>query len=326
MSSVSFLTPQKGERFLWVRFGALGDALQSAADAFLVKKHFPGVSVSFLTAPMYRDIIAAQPYIDEVICGNKKTFSEFFETARLIKEKKFDWIGSTYQGGRMPLLSLLGGVKKRIGDSMYLQFLNSCNVYDWGKEHGFNFFDRSEPCIFAPSDSMEYAKGILYNLPGKKIFSVIGASLEAKILPAESWVKIILPLVDDGWSIVLNGHGEKEDNLAKQIIDGIGVKGANRVLNLVGKLNFTQMLGVALSCNIAVGNDSGPLHMAALGGIPAIGIFDYILTKEIGYSMPWFHSITAYNKPLGNLKNRHRSQLALAKIPPEIIVNKIREI
>jgi ADP-heptose:LPS heptosyltransferase len=173
---------------------------------------------------------------------------------------------------------------------------------------------------------MEYASKILYKLPGKRIFAVIGASLEAKILPAENWIKVLLPLLDDGWSIILNGHGEKEDNLASCIIDGIGVKNAERVLNLVGKLNFMQMLGVALSCDIAVGNDSGPLHIAALGGIPSIGISDYMLPKELGYLMPWFHPITAYNKPLGNLKNRHRSQSAIAKIPPEIIVNKIREL
>jgi ADP-heptose:LPS heptosyltransferase len=322
----NFLSPQKGERFLWVRFGALGDALQGAADAFLIKKNFPDVSISFLTMPIYRGIISAQPYIDEVICGNKRPFFKFLKTAFLLKEKKYDWIGSTYRGGRMPLLSLLGGVKKRIGDSRYFQFINNYNVYEWGKEHGFSFFDRSEPCIFATPESMEYAGKILNKLPGKRIFVVIGASLEAKILPAESWTKILLPLIEDGWSAVLNGYGEKEDNIAKSIIDGIGVKNEERVLNLVGELNFMQMSGVALSCNIAAGNDSGPLHIAALGGIPTIGISDYILPKEIGYSMPWFFPITAYDVPLGNLRNRHRSSSALAKIQPEIIVNKIREL
>jgi len=319
------LTPQKGERFLWVRFWALGDVLQGAADAFLVKKKFPDISVSFLTMPIYREIIASQPYIDEVICGNKRPLTEFFRTAYLMRKKKYDWIGSTYRGGRIPLLSLLGGVKNRIGDSRYFQFINDCNVYDWGKEHGFSIFERDEPCIFAAPDSMENASKILHDLRGKKIFAVIGASFEAKMLPAENWVKILLPLVNDGCSVVLNGYGEKEDKIAACIIDGIGIKNEERVLNLVGKLNFAQMLGVALSCDIAVGNDSGPLHIPALGGIPTVGISDYILPKEIGYLMPWFTPITAYNKPLGNLKNRHRSQSAIANIPPEAIVNKIRE-
>ena len=326
MSDEKYLSPQKGERFLWVRFKGLGDVLQAAADAFLVKKKFPGVSMSFLTMPIYRDIIAVQPYTDEVICGNKNPFSELFKTARLIKEKKFSWIGSTYRGGRMPLLSLLGGVKKRIGSSKYFQFINSYNVYDWGKEHGFSFFDRGEPCIFAPPDSMENASKILCKLPGRKIFAIIGAGLEAKMLPLENWVKILLPLIDDGCGVVLNGHGEKENNTAMRIIDGVGVKNAERVLNLVGKLNFTQMLGVASSCDAAVGNESGPLHMAALGGVPTVGISDYIQPKEVGYIMPWFYSVTAYNKPLGNLKNRHRSQSAIAKIPIEVIVDKVREI
>lgn len=326
MFRVKDISPKKGERFLWVRFGALGDALQAAADAFLVKKKFPGVSMSFLTTPIYHDILIAQPYIDEVIFGNKKSIFEFFSTARLLREKKFDWIGSTYRGGRMPLLSLFGGVSKRIGDSRYFQFINDYNVYKWGKEHGFSFFDRDEPCIFAAPGSMEYASEILQGLPGRKIFAVIGASLEAKILPAENWIKILLPLLSDGWSVVLNGHGEKEYEMAIRIIDGVGVMNTGNVLNLVGKLNFAQMSGVALSCDIAVGNDSGPLHIAALGGIPTIGISDYILPKEIGYSMPWFTSITAYNEPLGKLKNRHRSRSALANIPPEVIVSKIREL
>jgi ADP-heptose:LPS heptosyltransferase len=209
---------------------------------------------------------------------------------------------------------------------MYLQFLNSYNVYKWGKMHGFSFLERTEPCIFASPDSMEHAKMTLSKLQGRKLFAVIGASLEAKILPAESWIKIIAPLINEGFSIVLNGFGEKENNLAKRIIEGIDVSAREKVLNLVGELNFVQMSGVALSCDIAVGNDSGPLHLAALGGIPTIGISDYILSKDIGYSMRWFYPITAYNKPLGNLKNRHRSQSAIASIPPEIVVNKVREI
>jgi ADP-heptose:LPS heptosyltransferase len=173
---------------------------------------------------------------------------------------------------------------------------------------------------------MEHANKILCDLPRRKIFAVIGASYEAKMLPAENWVRILTPLFDDGWGVVLNGHGDKEMELAARIIDGVGATNALMILNLVGKLNFVQMSGVALSCDIAVGNDSGPLHFAALGGIPTIGVSDYILPKEIGYSMPWFYPITAYNKPLGNLKNRHRSQSALASIPSEIIVNKIREL
>lgn len=316
-----------GARFLWVRFGAFGDVLQAASDAFLVKKRFPAIKMSFLTKPLYRDILESQPYIDEVIFGEKKPLSALLSTARLLREKKYDWIGSTFQGGHMALLSLLGGVKNRLGCSRYFQFLNTQNIYKWTEEHGFSLYDRTTPSIFATKENLAKAEELLSNLPGKKIFAVIGSSGQHKVLPPENWEKIMLPLLDDGWGFVLNGHGELEGKMGERILE-LTKKSQNsrNVLNLVGKLNFLEMAGVAHSCSVAVGNDSGPLHLAALGGVPTLGIFDYEQTRDVGYLMPWFRTVTAYDQQLGNRKNRHRKQSSLATIPAKKILEKFYEL
>ena len=314
-----YAKPKDGDRFLWVRFGALGDALQDLANAFLVKRRFPHIKMSFMTTSQYVDIIQSQPFIENVICGQKRPHSLFWQTVSNIKNAEIDWICSTYQGGHMPLLAAASMVKNRLGNSRYFSFLDTGNVYSWCNAFGIDLYDRSEPFLMATGESLCFAKELLVSLPEKKIFTVIGASSVSKRWPMENWIEFITPLIEEGWGIVINGHGPQEEKIADAVEKSIN---SNNILNLVGKLNFTQMAAVAHLCTAAVGNDSGPMHIATLGGVPAVIISDYILPAEIGYLMPWVIPVTAFGLPRGKtLYTRQRSAATLRGITADKVLD-----
>jgi ADP-heptose:LPS heptosyltransferase len=47
----------------------------------------------------------------------------------------------------------------------------------------------------------------------------------------------------------------------------------DRTLNLAGRTTIMQMAAVLKRCHLFIGNDSGPVHVAAAAGVPVIGFF-----------------------------------------------------
>ena len=65
-----------------------------------------------------------------------------------------------------------------------------------------------------------------------------------------------------------------------------------------------------------MGNDTGPLHLAALSGVPTIGIADYDQFKKICLDLPWFSGLSAASG-LNFAKSGKRSKKLLSGISPE---------
>ena len=304
--------PKAEDKFLWVRFGALGDVLQALSAVFLIKEKSPEIKISFLTTEPYMKIVESQPYIDEVLIGQKKPWKTLIKTAKKIRNNQFKFVASTYKGSHMTFLNILAGVKNRLGDSVSFPFFQTQNIYSWAELNGIDLYNREKPSIFATEESIAFAKDLFLPYEGKKkLFAAIGAGIVSKRWPHEKWIEFLPPLISDGWQIVLNGHGEEERLFAEAIIDEIG---SDSILNLVNRLDFLKMAAVVRECDMAIGNDTGPLHMASLSGIPTLGIFDYIQPAEVGYAMPWFACVVSRNEPLQTFYAKKRCQSVLAEI------------
>jgi ADP-heptose:LPS heptosyltransferase len=72
-----------------------------------------------------------------------------------------------------------------------------------------------------------------------------------------------------GVSVVLIG-GPDEQDIAEQILASVAEPAT--VCSLVGRVRLTDLPAVIAACELFVGNDSGPKHMAAALGVPTIGI------------------------------------------------------
>jgi ADP-heptose:LPS heptosyltransferase len=133
---------------------------------------------------------------------------------------------------------------------------------------------------------------------------------------AEGWIGLLRPLAEEGWGIVLNGHGPAEEALGREVESALASRREN-VLNLVGALDFKKMSGVALSCTLALGNDTGPLHLAALGGVPSMGLFNYPATDSALrlLDVPWFREFRAEDYVAGR-----KSGFPLKKLPAEAVL------
>jgi heptosyltransferase III len=73
---------------------------------------------------------------------------------------------------------------------------------------------------------------------------------------------------ETGLDFVLVG-GPDEHKSAEQIV----AKAASPVVNLVGTLALETLLAVLGQARLFLGNESGPMHMAAAAGTPVVGLF-----------------------------------------------------
>ncbi len=97
-----------------------------------------------------------------------------------------------------------------------------------------------------------------------------GAGNENKQWPTGSFAGLIDLLVEqDDANIVMVG-GPNEVEVAEQVLEDVLHR--ERVFMLVGKTSLRDLPKVLRACDLYVGNDSGPKHMAAAIGVPTIGI------------------------------------------------------
>jgi ADP-heptose:LPS heptosyltransferase len=279
---------------LWIRFWAFGDALEAMADACNFKRRFPYVHLTFLSNPEYTDLFRVQPYVDDVIAGRKKPFPEWRRTLRKIRAGNYTWLISGHRGGRTSFLARFGRVSYRVGrcSLFFLNWNYHLDPESWFRSHALDVQDRSSPSIFASPEDRDAARLTLGRLPERRLLALIGAGNVGKMWKAQRWIELLRPLAEQGWGIVLNGHGPIEEAAGREIEDGLA---SPNVLNLVGMLNFKQMSGVAHACTLALGNDTGPLHLAALSGVPAMGLFSHPTSRSMGLRMPWFREFCAEN-------------------------------
>jgi ADP-heptose:LPS heptosyltransferase len=301
---------------LWIRFWAFGDALESAADACNFKKRFPDVRMSFLTNPEYAELFRVQPCFDEVPGGRKKPFAEWRRTLEKIRAGHYRWLVSAHRGGRTSFLARFSNATYRIGRSSV--FPLNCNYHrdleSWLRPFDLNVKDRSSPSIFASAEDREAASVLLGRLPERRLLALIGAGNVKKMWPTDRWIVLLRSLADRGWGIVLNGHGPIEEAVGQEIENALS---SPNLLNLVGKLDFRKMSGVASSCTLALGNDTGPLHLAALSGVPAMGLFGHPTSRLMGLRMPWFRELCAEDWVRGEKNEIRENEIPLKILPVE---------
>ena len=97
-----------------------------------------------------------------------------------------------------------------------------------------------------------------------------GAAWVWRRWPAERFAALGQWLQQDYGAHILIVAGESERDLAHRIAGGL-LEG--RTINLAGQTTLRQMASVLKRCRLFIGNDSGPLHVAAASGVPAVGLF-----------------------------------------------------
>lgn len=259
------------KRILVFSFSNIGDAVLSTAVIQPLRSHFKDVHLTYLVGPRAVDILKTDPQIDAtVVYENRGVHAGLkgrLQLIRTLRQEKFDLvvnlrdsflarcIGAEHWG-------LVRGERNRHAVVRYLEVL---------RKNGVDTTD-AKPNIQLCEEEETYARRFLEEseIASEQLLIGIhpGGNWEYKLWHAEKFAQLADTLnASDDISVLLFA-GPDERNLQSQIA---GMMKTSSVI--VETLNLREVAGLISACDVYIGNDTGPMHIAAAVGTPVIAMF-----------------------------------------------------
>jgi heptosyltransferase-2 len=280
----------------------LGDVIAITAALRLLRKKFPDSLITVVVSHWAKEIITANPDIDEIITyraswfdrkGKSFSLAESISFVNFLSRGSFD-LGIDMRGdARVILLMWLGKIKRRIGYgfsglSFLLTDIVPFNVSERQDkhqiEHNLNLIasisdglpcrerDMSSRIFFSKQDSLYVNKLLKDNGINENDFLIAlhpGAGISTKCWPVENFLSLAEKILKQyAVKAVLLG-GQNEADLSKVFQPLFG----SSFIDLSGRTNIKQLAALLKRCNLFIGGDSGVMHVAATQDTPIVAIW-----------------------------------------------------
>lgn len=144
---------------------------------------------------------------------------------------------------------------------------------------------------------------------GPLVVMHVGSGTQAKRWPAWHWRELLGRLiVTHNAQVVLVGVAS-EAHVSRQVLAGGAL---NNVVDWTGQLSLAELAALLARCDLFIGADSGPAHLAAAVGARTVAIFSG--TNHPHQWAPWGRAVSLLCRPPA-CSPCHRQQCALADHP-----------
>jgi predicted lipopolysaccharide heptosyltransferase III len=274
------------KRILLIKLRYLGDVVLSTPILPLLRKQFPEAKMTFLVNPETAAVLQDNPYLDEVWVLPRQGWWQQLRFMQHVRDAKFDTVIDLTDGDRSAFLSWVTGARVRLGynrdrrwrGKFYSQVLPSA----YGSMHMVKYHQQAiaglgihesvgEPEVYIHSEMRQqdeeelgdfFAKGqplVLLHPTARYVF---------KAWPLERFAALADWLSGQGIRVALIGS-QREILIGQQIMNLT----KHQPVNLMGKTRLSQLVALMRRSLLLIGNDGGPIHIAAAVGCPVLGLF-----------------------------------------------------
>jgi ADP-heptose:LPS heptosyltransferase len=270
------------ERVLIVLLGAIGDVVRALPLATRLRAGWPAAKLMWAVEPAAAPIVDRHPALDEVIQFDRSAgIRGFVRFLRVVRAREVDLTLDLQRHFKSGLTSWYSGAAARIGFAVansregnwlfnnrhvapverfspkvaqYLSFADSLDVPPAPLSFGL----RLQP------DEEARVTELLSGVQGR-----FAALFTGSTWPSRSWfplptAALCRALRERGLCVVLIG-APSDGPFAREVV----AAGAE-VANLVGRTSLRDVIGILARAVIAVGPDSGPMHISAAVGTPVV--------------------------------------------------------
>lgn len=300
------------ETVLVVEFWNIGDVVLATPFLAALREMFPGARVTLLGQRHAAEVLAHSDLVDEVITVDipwtaaRRRYNPIrYADAELrrvfmdIRSRRFDLAFESRMDPRAKIVLALTGARRRIGyeyggcnwlltDAVPITDFDRHRVQDWAALlEPFGGVSRQQPPRLAITASESaWAREWLASRGvggGDRVVAVHpGASSSAKRWPVERFAGIARELAE--W------HATRV--VAIEDPSGYGAELAHVPGVAAIQPNLRELLALLAEVDLLVGNDSGPMHMAAAVGTPTVGIFHPHAAREFAPLGTGHHVLT----------------------------------
>ena len=272
-------------RILVIRLGALGDFALSFPAFAAIRAHHAGDSVTLLTTAPFAGLAGESPWFDAVRVDARPGWTDVGGLVRLRRQLAgFDFVYDLQTSGRSSRYFWLAG---RPGWSGIAQGCSHPDA-DPGRD-GLHTVARQRGQLAAAGvvvggdadTSWLWGRGPVVAPPYAVLVPGTSASQGgAKQWPAGAYAKLACRLAARGVRPVVAGTA------ADRAGAGEILAACPAALDLTGRTTIQELAGLAHRAAVAVGGDTGPIHLAAMMGCRVVALFsrfsDPALASPVG--------------------------------------------
>lgn len=287
-------------RILIVLHGSIGDVTRAIPLANLVRRRYPKARLTWAVEPPAFPLVEHHPAVDEVILFDRSHWWKgLVPFLRQIREQRFDLVLDLQRHLKSGLISWWSGAPIRLGfhrrDAKEFNWLFN-NHFIPATENGisklshylkFAEFLGIEPhpiewrFRLLPEEQASIGR-MIQGLGSHFAVFFIGSRWESKRWFPSQMAKSALEIQKRyGLGIVLLG-GKEDGRLAAEVESYLTL----RVTNRVGQTSLRQAIGILSKAKVAIGPDTGLMHLSAAVGTPVVSLWGAtspIRTGPYGY-------------------------------------------
>jgi len=263
------------KRVLVIKLSALGDFVQAMGPFAAIRAHHPEAKITLLTTKPYVGLAEQSPYFDEVWTDTRPKAWDVAGVMRLRKMLRSAKVEMVYDLQTSDRSSTYYHI---MGDPPWSGIANGCSHPHANPDRDLmHTIDRqAEQLAMAgiaptPLPDLSWVKADIARLlvPRRAVLLVPGGAPHrpGKRWPADRFAALGNQLAAKGlYPVVL---GTRADAEAIKVILG----NCPHAMSLADQTSFADVVVLARHALGAIGNDTGPMHLIAAAGCPAVVLF-----------------------------------------------------
>lgn len=308
----------KFKRIVILRTDRIGEVLLSTVAVDAVKRQYPGSKVYFVTSSYSEPLLSDREDIEEVFLADTFTrrgwILRAIALAGALRPCRFDAAIVLNPSKMLHLACFMAGIKIRAGYSRkWGSLLNrkAADKRDQGLKHEIEYtldllkligieLEPFSPTLRASEKSCRSVEAILKDKGYRQDRPLIavhpGSSNPAKLWPSAKFARLIRSIKKDlDCDVAVLGSGGEREVTASVIKES-----ASEAIDLGGILDLKGLAALLSRASLYIGNDNGPMHMAAALGVPVIAVFGRNIpgVGPVRWG-PWGEKHTVFHKDPG---------------------------
>lgn len=259
-----------------IRLSALGDFVQSMGPFAAIREHHPDARITLLTTKPFVGLAKASPYFDEVWIDHRPKpwdVPGMLRLRKMLRSAKFQMVYDLQTSERSSRYFHL----VQTGTPWSGIAANASHPHDNPDRNSMHTIDRQADQLRmagiaeTPPPDLSWVQRDLrkFHLPQNFVLLVPGGSAHrsGKRWPAEHYAEIARRLGERGIASVVIGTGADKD-AADQVLAG-----CKTAMSLLDHTDILDIPAIARAAWAALGNDTGPMHLAAAAGCRSVVLF-----------------------------------------------------
>jgi heptosyltransferase-1 len=284
-------------RIALIKPSALGDVAHSLPVLTALRVRFPAARITWVINSAYEPLVRNHPDLTDTLAFDRGAFRRGLwksaayaaRFAAELRSRQFDLVIDLQGLARTGLMCLATGAKRRIGfanarEGSRHTYTHKVRVPDADRIHAVDRYWRVVEALGAgdvpkrfhvPLDPAEVAavRAELADLPRPLVAVAVGAKWLTKRWPPQHFAALLnRAQLAFGGRAVFVGAGE-DTAMSQQVTANLS--GASR--DFTGRTSLPRLAALLSECDVMLGNDTGPLHLAAALGVPCVA--PYTCTK-----------------------------------------------